>query len=62
MAADLETLCAFQFLNSTQVLDGLKSELPRYVAASEDLSKQIDFIQRWSSHETDIPNGLKHVG
>ena len=62
MAADLETLCAFQFLNSTQVLDGLKSELPRYVAASEDLSKQIDFIQWWSSHETDIPNGLKHVG
>ena len=31
----------------------------KYVAASEDLSKQIDFIQWWSSHETDLPNWAK---
>ena len=59
MAADLETLCAFPFLSSTQVIDGLKSELPKCVAASEDLSKQVDFIQRQSSHETDLPNWAK---
>ena len=43
----------------TQVIDGLKSELPKYVAASENLFKQIDCIQWWSSHEIDLPNWAK---
>ena len=30
MDADLETLRAFPFLNSTQIIDCLKSELPKY--------------------------------
>ena len=45
VAADLETLRAFPFLNLTQVMDGLKSKLPKYEAAFEDLSKQVNFIQ-----------------
>ena len=45
VAADLDSLCAFPFLNSTQVIDGLKSELPKYLAAAEDVSNQTDIIE-----------------
>ena len=61
MAADLDSLCAFPFLNSTQVIDGLKSELLKYLAAAEDVANQTDIIEWWSSHEI-FPTGLKHVG
>ena len=38
-ASDLESLCKFPF-PSTFAVDGLKSELPKYLAASEDVVSQ----------------------
>ncbi len=35
-------LGAFTFLDSTPVIDGLKSELPMYLAIAEDISSQTD--------------------
>ena len=59
-ASDLDSLNKFLFV-STSVIDGLKSELPKYLAGSEDVrvSSQTDLIQWWKSHETDLPNWAK---
>ena len=49
-AIDIDSLTAFPFLNS-EVIDGLKSELPEYLAAAEDVSDKVDVIEWWKSHE-----------
>ena len=36
-AVDIDCLKAFQFLNSQPTIDGLKSEIPTYMAVSEDV-------------------------
>ena len=36
-AADIDCLKAFPFLNSQPTIDGLKSEIPTYMAANEDV-------------------------
>ncbi len=41
-AADLDCLKAFPFLNSQPTIDGLKSEIPTYIAASKDVSAEIN--------------------
>ena len=40
--ADIDCLKAFPFLNSQPAIDGLKSEIPTYMAASEDVSTDIN--------------------
>ena len=54
-AADIDCLKAFPFLNSQPTIDGLKSEIPTYMAASEDISAEIDPIAWWKSHAMELP-------
>ena len=58
-AIDIDSLRAFTFLDSTPVIDGLKSELPMYLAIAEDISSQTDPIVWWKSHEVDLQNWVK---
>ena len=41
-ATDIDCLKAFPYLNSQETIDGLKMEIPMYMAASEDVSTEID--------------------
>ena len=63
-AADIDCLKAFSFLNSQQTIDGLKSEIPTYMAASEDVSAELNPIAWWKSHAMELPkwaNALRLV-
>ena len=53
-AVDIDCLKAFPFLNSQPTIDGLKSEIPTYMAASEDVSAEIDPIAWWKSHAMEL--------
>ena len=50
---DLYSLCAFPCLLEDSLIDGLKSELPEYMA---DVAQTISKTDWWSSHENDLPN------
>ena len=54
-ATDIDCLRAFPFLNSQPTIDGLKSEIPTYLAASEDVSAEIEPIVWWKSHAVELP-------
>ena len=54
-ATDIDCLKAFPFLNSQLIIDGLKSEIPTYMAASEDVSVEIDPIAWWKNHAMELP-------
>ena len=41
---------AFPFLSSQETIDGLKMEMPMYMAPSEDVSTEIDLIAWWKRH------------
>lgn len=49
-ATDIGSFAAFPFLN-TELLDGLKQELPEYLAAAEDVSDQVDILEWWRAQE-----------
>ena len=53
--ADIDCLRAFLFLDSQPIIDGLKAELPAYVAAAEDVSTEIDAVAWWKRHATELP-------
>ena len=56
-AADIHCLKAFPFLNSQPTIDGLKSEIPTYMAASEDvpiLLTDINPVAWWKSHAMEL--------
>ena len=57
-ASDLDSLSKFPFL-SMSTIDGLMSELPKYLAASEDVSSQTDIVEWWKLHEAQLPNWAK---
>ena len=57
-ASDLDSLSKFPFV-STSTIDGLKSDLPKYLAASEDVSSQTDVLEWWKLHEAQLPNWAK---
>ena len=44
---DIDNLKAFPFLRSQETIVGLKMEIPMYMAASEDISTEIDLIAWW---------------
>ena len=53
---DIDTLMMeFPFVDSVKV-ECLKTELPRYLSAAEDLSPDYDVVQWWKTHEPEIPN------
>ena len=54
-SAAIDSLCKFTFLNSSFVIDGLKTELPQYLASAEGVSHEIDVIQWWKTHEHELP-------
>ena len=37
------------------MIDGLKAELPAYLAAAEDVSTEIEPVAWWKSHSTELP-------
>ena len=57
-AADIDCLKAFPFLNSQPTIDGLKSEIPTYMAVSEDVLRlltDINPVAWWKSHAMELP-------
>ena len=63
-ATDIDCLKAFPFLSSQETIDGLKMEILMYMAASEDVSTEIDLIAWWKRHAIELPkwaNGFKKV-
>ena len=55
---DLDKLRIFPFLNSN-IIDQLKLELPKYMAAAEDISPTVDTIVWWKRHANDLPHWSK---
>ena len=53
----IDTLCSF--LDNDEVLDGLKSELPTYLAISEDAADGIDLLVWWEHYGDKIPSWAK---
>ena len=63
-ATDIDCLKAFPFLTSQETIDGLKMEIPMCMAASEDVSTEIDLIAWWKRHAIELPiwaNAFKKV-
>ena len=64
-ATNIDCLKAFPFLSSQETIDGLKMEIPMYMAAaSEDVSTEIDLIAWWKRHAVELPkwdNAFKKV-
>ena len=56
---DIDTVRIFPFLNSDPIVNGLKSELPKYLASAEDVSPAVDRVGWWRRHEEDLPNWSK---
>ena len=56
---DLDALRAFPCLDEDAIIDGLKSELPQYMASSEDVSPTVSRTDWWSCHESELPNWSK---
>ena len=54
-ASDIGRLRIFPFLDSDSIIDGLKVELPKYLATAEDISPEIDRLEWWKKHECDLP-------
>ena len=54
-AADIDMVRSIPFLNSQEVLNDLKTELPAYLAAAEDVSPEIDTLHWWKAHESTLP-------
>ena len=46
--SDIDSLNAFPFVNSEAIIE-LKTELPAYLAAAEDVSDHADALPKWSS-------------
>ena len=48
-ANSVDSLNAFPFLDKQEVIDGLKEELPQYLAKAADVSSEIDPVTILSS-------------
>jgi len=51
----INALKSFPFLNSKTILDGLKGELPSYLAKVSDIDPSIDILQWWKQNESALP-------
>ena len=54
-ASTVDNLQAFPFLISPQLLDGLKQELPFYMARAADVGMDIELLTWWKKHASDLP-------
>lgn len=46
----MDAFTIFTIIN-TKCIDGLKLELPEYLAAAQDVSDQVDTMERWKAQE-----------
>lgn len=51
----VNTLNCFPFLDSSSILDGLKNELPLYLAKAADVSEDISCLEWWKLNEQGLP-------
>ena len=51
----IDTLKAFPFLDNVTVLNGLKEELPLYLAKAADVSNSIETLSWWKKNSEDLP-------
>ena len=51
---DIDDFKLFSFIDNS-IINGLKSELPQYLAASEDVSSVTNKLQWWKAHASDFP-------
>ena len=58
-ATDIDALSSFPFLQS-QTISDLKSELPQYLAAAEDVSSKVNPVEWWKAHEDNLPNWARN--
>ena len=54
-AIEVDSLRVFPFLDDTSVIGGLKEELPQYLTLATDASHEIEPLDWWKRHETDLP-------
>ena len=54
-AIEVDSLQVFPFLDDTSVIGGLKEELPQYLTLAADASHEIEPLDWWKRHETDLP-------
>ena len=59
----VESLRAFPFLDSDTTIDGLKAELPAYLASAEDVVIPIEEkkVELWCEHEEQLPRWASAV-
>ena len=50
---DIDKLQAFPFLLNE--IDGLKAEIPSYLAHAADVSSTVDTLRWWEDHKNDLP-------
>ena len=54
--SDIDDLKAILGLRSGSLLEGLKAELPTYMATADGVSTLVDKQQCWKNHESELPN------
>ena len=54
-AIEVDCLRVFPFLDDTSAIGGLKEELPQYLTLAADASHEIEPLDWWKRHETDLP-------
>ena len=55
-ASAIDALKAFPFLDNIAVLDGLKQELPTYMAKAADISPSIEPLRWWKNNSGELPH------
>ena len=56
---DLDSLPTFPCLDENSIIDGLKSELPEYMAKDADIDQTISVTQWWNRHQDELLNWSK---
>ena len=51
----INALTSFPFLNSEEILDSFKGQLPSYLAKVSDIDPSIDNLQWWKQNESALP-------
>ena len=54
-AVAVDSLQVLPFINKPGIIDGLKEELPQYLAIASDVSNEIEPVDWWKRHEADLP-------
>ena len=54
--SDIDDLKAIPCLRSSALLEGMKAELPTYMATADGVSTLADKQQWWKNHESELPN------